>query len=392
MPIPGMVQPATIKVVGVGGGGCNAVNSMIENKLNLVEFIAINTDQMSLADSKADVKIQIGEKLTKGLGAGANPEIGEKAAEENREEIAKELQGADMVFVTAGMGGGTGTGAAPVVAGIAKDMGILTVGVVTRPFAFEGMRRANAAKRGIDNLKENVDALIVIPNDKLLSIVEKTTSLLDSFKIANDVLRQGVKGISDVIVVPGLINCDFADVKAIIQNTGYAHMGIGSASGENRAEEAAMKAISSPLLETSIDGAKGVLLNITGGSNITLLEANQAASVIQQHVDADVNFIFGVVINDEMEDELSVTIVATDFSDKQKRFKDDIMNFPFKKDDKKQETMRFNTSSGGSSASSASGSGSGESAVSDAVEVLSKNASEDGDDDLSLPPWLSTLK
>lgn len=392
MPIPGMVQPATIKVVGVGGGGCNAVNSMIENKLNLVEFIAINTDQMSLADSKADVKIQIGEKLTKGLGAGANPEIGEKAAEENREEIAKELQGADMVFVTAGMGGGTGTGAAPVVAGIAKDMGILTVGVVTRPFAFEGMRRANAAKRGIDNLKENVDALIVIPNDKLLSIVEKTTSLLDSFKIANDVLRQGVKGISDVIVVPGLINCDFADVKAIIQNTGYAHMGIGSASGENRAEEAAMKAISSPLLETSIDGAKGVLLNITGGSNITLLEANQAASVIQQHVDADVNFIFGVVINDEMEDELSVTIVATDFSDKQKRFKDDIMNFPFKKDDKKQETMRFNTSSGGSSASSASGLGSGESAVSDAVEVLSKNASEDGDDDLSLPPWLSTLK
>ena len=392
MPIPGMVQPATIKVVGVGGGGCNAVNSMIENKLNLVEFIAINTDQMSLADSKADVRIQIGEKLTKGLGAGADPEIGEKAAEENREEIAKELQGADMVFVTAGMGGGTGTGAAPVVAGIAKDMGILTEGVVTRPFAFEGMRRANAAKRGIDNLKENVDALIVIPNDKLLSIVEKTTSLLDSFKIANDVLRQGVKGISDVIVVPGLINCDFADVKAIIQNTGYAHMGIGSASGENRAEEAAMKAISSPLLETSIDGAKGVLLNITGGSNITLLEANQAASVIQQHVDADVNFIFGVVINDEMEDELSVTIVATDFSDKQKRFKDDIMNFPFKKDDKKQETMRFNTSSGGSSASSASGLGSGESAVSDAVEVLSKNASEDGDDDLSLPPWLSTLK
>ncbi len=393
MPIPGMVQPATIKVVGVGGGGCNAVNSMIENKLNLVEFIAINTDQMSLADSKADVRIQIGEKLTKGLGAGADPEIGEKAAEENREEIAKELQGADMVFVTAGMGGGTGTGAAPVVAGIAKDMGILTVGVVTRPFAFEGMRRANAAKRGIDNLKENVDALIVIPNDKLLSIVEKTTSLLDSFKIANDVLRQGVKGISDVIVVPGLINCDFADVKAIIQNTGYAHMGIGSASGENRAEEAAMKAISSPLLETSIDGAKGVLLNITGGSNITLLEANQAASVIQQHVDPDVNFIFGVVINDDMEDELSVTIVATDFSDKQKRFKDDIMNFPFKKDDKKQETMRFNTSSSGSSAASqAPSSASGESVVSDAVEALSKNASDDDEDGISLPPWLSTLK
>jgi len=391
MPIPGMVQPATIKVVGVGGGGCNAVNSMIENKLNLVEFIAINTDQMSLADSKADVKIQIGEKLTKGLGAGANPEIGEKAAEENKEEIAKELQGADMVFVTAGMGGGTGTGAAPVVAGIAKEMGILTVGVVTRPFAFEGMRRANAAKRGIDNLKENVDALIVIPNDKLLSIVEKTTSLLDSFKIANDVLRQGVKGISDVIVVPGLINCDFADVKAIIQNTGYAHMGIGSASGENRAEEAALKAISSPLLETSIDGAKGILLNITGGSNITLFEANQAASVVQQHVDPDVNFIFGVVINDEMEDELSVTIVATDFSDKQKRFKDDIMNFPFKKDDKKQDTMRFNTSSGGSSASSSMESGSGESAVSDAVEAISKKASEDDEDPISLPPWLSSL-
>lgn len=393
MPIPGMIQPATIKVVGVGGGGCNAVNSMIDNNLNLVEFIAVNTDQMSLADSKADVKIQIGEKLTKGLGAGANPEVGEKAAEENKEEIAKELQGADMVFVTAGMGGGTGTGAAPVVAGIAKEMGILTVGVVTRPFAFEGMRRANAAKRGIENLKENVDALIVIPNDKLLSIVEKTTSLIDSFKIANDVLRQGVQGISDVIVVPGLINCDFADVKAIIQNTGYAHMGTGRASGENRAEDAALQAISSPLLETSIDGAKGVLLNITGGKNLTLIEANQAAVVIQQHVDPEVNFIFGVVIDEDMEDEVSVTIVATDFSDKQNRFKGDIGAFPvFPKDDKRQSTMKFNTSSGGSSSSQVMDSASGESAVSDAVEALNKSASEDEEDDLSLPPWLSSLK
>ena len=324
MPIPSMMnttQPAMIKVVGVGGAGNNAVDNMIDNSLGLVEFIAINTDQMTLSNSKADVKIQIGEKLTKGLGAGANPEIGEKAAEENREEIAKELQGADMVFVAAGMGGGTGTGAAPVVASIAKELGILTVGVVTKPFAFEGMKRANAAKKGVEILKDNVDALIVIPNDKLLSIADKNTLLVDSFKIADDVLRQGVQGISDVIVVPGLINCDFNDVKAIMANTGYAHMGSGKASGDNRAEEAAKLAISSPLLETTIDGARGILLNITGGKSLTLLEANQAAEIVQDHVDPDVNFIFGVVIDESLDDEVYVTIVATGFSDKPGSFK-----------------------------------------------------------------------
>jgi len=324
MPIPNQSmngQTTVIKVVGVGGGGNNAVNTMVENKQGIIQFIAVNTDNDTLKLSKADIKLQIGEKLTKGLGAGGNPEVGEKAAEENREEIAQALKGADMVFVAAGMGGGTGTGAAPVVASIAKEMGILTVGVVTRPFNFEGKRRANAANEGIERLKEQVDALIVIPNDKLLGLVEKNTSILEAFRIADDVLRQGVQGISDVIVVPGLINCDFNDVKAIMQNTGYAHMGSGRASGENRAEEAAKLAISSPLLETTIDGAKGILLNITGGKNLTLLEANQAAVIVQEHVDPDVNFIFGVVIDDKLDDEVNVTIVATGFSDRPGSFR-----------------------------------------------------------------------
>lgn len=324
MPIPVQNQngqTTVIKVVGVGGGGNNAVNSMIEDNLGLIQFIAVNTDNDTLKLSKADVKLQIGEKLTKGLGAGGNPEVGEKAAEENKEEIAQALKGADMVFVAAGMGGGTGTGAAPVVASVAKELGILTVGVVTRPFNFEGKRRANAAAMGIEKLKEQVDALIVIPNDKLLGLVEKNTTMLEAFKIADDVLRQGVSGISDVIVVPGLINCDFNDVKAIMENTGYAHMGSGKASGDNRAEEAAKLAISSPLLETTIDGAKGILLNITGGKSLTLLEANQAAVIVQDHVDPDVNFIFGVVIDESLDDEVYVTIVATDFSNKPGGFK-----------------------------------------------------------------------
>ena len=324
MPIPVQNQngqTTVIKVVGVGGGGNNAVNSMVEDNLGLIQFIAVNTDNDNLKLSKADVKLQIGEKLTKGLGAGGNPEVGEKAAEENKEEIAQALKGADMVFVAAGMGGGTGTGAAPVVASVAKEMGILTVGVVTRPFNFEGKRRANAAAMGIEKLKEQVDALIVIPNDKLLGLVEKNTTMLEAFKIADDVLRQGVSGISDVIVVPGLINCDFNDVKAIMENTGYAHMGSGKASGDNRAEEAAKLAISSPLLETTIDGAKGILLNITGGKSLTLLEANQAAVIVQDHVDPDVNFIFGVVIDESLDDEVYVTIVATDFSNKPGGFK-----------------------------------------------------------------------
>ena len=305
---------AKIKVVGVGGAGNNAVNNMVDNNMEKVEFVAINTDNQALHNSKAQTKLRIGEKITKGLGAGANPEIGEKAAEENREEIAQTLKGADMVFIAAGMGGGTGTGAAPVVASVAKEMGILTVGVVTKPFSFEGMKRSNAAKKGVDNLKEFVDALIVIPNDKLLSIVDKSTSLKDSFRIADDVLRQGVQGISDVIVVPGLINCDFADVKTIMKNTGYAHMGSGCATGENKAEEAARAAISSPLLETSIDGAKGVLVNITGGPNMSLIEASQAASLVQEHVDPDANLIFGAVINENMKDEIKVTVIATGFA------------------------------------------------------------------------------
>ena len=324
MPIPGQNlngQATVIKVVGVGGGGNNAINSMVDNNIGLIEFIAVNTDNDTLRLSKADVKLQIGEKLTKGLGAGGNPDVGEKAAEENKEEIAQALKGADMVFVAAGMGGGTGTGAAPVVASIAKEMGILTVGVVTRPFSFEGKRRANSANSGIEKLKEQVDALIVIPNDKLLGLVDKNTPLLDAFRIADDVLRQGVQGISDVIVVPGLINCDFKDVKAIMANTGYAHMGSGKASGDNRAEEAAKLAISSPLLETTIDGARGILLNITGGKSLTLLEANQAAEIVQDHVDPDVNFIFGVVIDESLDDEVYVTIVATGFSDKPGSFK-----------------------------------------------------------------------
>lgn len=305
---------AKIKVIGVGGAGNNAVNTMVDHNMDKVEFVAINTDNQALHNSKAQTKLRIGEKITKGLGAGANPEIGEKAAEENREEIAQVIKGADMVFIAAGMGGGTGTGAAPVVASVAKEMGILTVGVVTKPFAFEGMKRSNAAKKGVENLKEFVDALIVIPNDKLLSLVDKSTTLKDSFRIADDVLRQGVQGISDVIVVPGLINCDFADVKTIMKNTGYAHMGSGHASGENKAEEAARAAISSPLLETSIDGAKGVLVNITGGPNMSLIEASQAASLVQEHVDPDANLIFGAVIDESMKDEIKVTVIATGFA------------------------------------------------------------------------------
>ncbi len=273
---------ATIKVVGVGGGGNNAVNRMIEHDVQGVEFIAVNTDAQALNLSKAETKMQIGAKLTRGLGAGANPEVGKKAAEESKEQIEEALKGADMVFVTAGMGGGTGTGAAPVIAQIAKDMGALTVGVVTRPFTFEGRKRSNQASGGIGTMKEAVDTLIVIPNDRLLEIVDKSTPMLEAFREADNVLRQGVQGISDLIAVPGLINLDFADVKTIMTNKGSALMGIGVASGENRAAEAAKKAISSPLLETSIDGAQGVLMNISGGSgsNLSLYEVQEAADIV----------------------------------------------------------------------------------------------------------------
>lgn len=307
---------ATLKVIGVGGGGNNAVNRMIDHGMNNVEFIAINTDGQALNLSKAESKIQIGEKLTRGLGAGANPEIGKKAAEESREQIEDAIQGADMVFVTAGMGGGTGTGAAPVVAKIAKEMGALTVGVVTRPFGFEGRKRSTQAAAGVESMKAAVDTLIVIPNDRLLDIVDKSTPMMEAFKEADNVLRQGVQGISDLIAVSGEVNLDFADVKTIMSNQGSALMGIGVSSGENRAVEAAKKAISSPLLETSIVGAQGVLMNITGGESLSLFEAQEAADIVQDAADEDVNMIFGTVINPELQDEIVVTVIATGFEDK----------------------------------------------------------------------------
>lgn len=311
-------QFAEIKVIGVGGGGNNAVNRMIEADLRGVGFIVANTDCQALRLSRAEKKIQIGEKLTKGLGAGANPEIGKKAAEETREEIKKALQGADMVFITAGMGGGTGTGGAPVIAEVAKELGALTVGVVTRPFMFEGRKRGNQADLGVTELKSKVDSLITIPNDRLLQVVDKHTSINDAFRIADDVLRQGVQGISDLIAVPALINCDFADVRTIMHETGTALMGIGVGQGENRAVEAARTAVSSPLLETSIEGARGVLFNITGDSKLTLYEINEAAEIISQAADPEANIIFGVMIDDNLEDEVRVTVIATGFDTKKK--------------------------------------------------------------------------
>lgn len=310
---------ANIKVVGCGGGGSNAVNRMIVEGLRNVEFIAINTDKQALMLSHANQKIQVGEKLTKGLGAGANPEIGKKAAEESREEIEEAIKGADMVFITAGMGGGTGTGAAPVVAEIAKSLGILTVGVVTKPFPFEGRRRMKHAEMGIENLKEKVDTLVTIPNERLLSMVDKKTTLLESFKYADDVLRQGVQGISDLITIPGLVNLDFADVRAVMLDKGLAHMGVGTGTGDNRAQEAAKQAISSPLLETSIVGATGVLLNVTGGADLGLLEINEAAEIVQEAADPDANIIFGAVIDETLKDEIRITVIATGFEEEIRR-------------------------------------------------------------------------
>lgn len=309
-------QFAKIKVIGVGGGGNNAVNRMIAAGLHGVEFISVNTDAQALLHAQAPYRIQIGEKLTKGLGAGANPEIGEKAAQESRDEIIKALKGADMVFVTAGMGGGTGTGAAPVVAECAKEIGALTVGVVTKPFSFEGRRRQSQAERGTAKLKEKVDTLITIPNDRLLQVADKRTSMIEAFRIADDVLRQGVQGISDLIAVPGLINLDFADVKTIMTETGSALMGIGFGTGDNRAIAAAEAAIKSPLLETSIEGAKGVLLNITGGNSLGLFEVNEAAAIIADAVDPEANIIFGAVIDEQFQDEIRVTVIATGFDPK----------------------------------------------------------------------------
>jgi len=306
-------QFANIKVVGVGGGGNNAVNRMIEEGLDGVEFVAINTDAQALMSSNAGITIRIGEKITRGLGAGSDPEIGFEAAEENKEEIAQAIDGADMVFITAGMGGGTGTGAAPVVAEAAKNQGALTVGVVTKPLTVEGKKRMNNAITGIEELKNKVDTLIVIPNDRLLEVAEKQTSLMDAFKIADNVLRQGVQGISDLITITGIINLDFADVKTIMTDAGSALMGIGTSDGENRATDAAKFAIASPLLEASINGARGVLLNITGGMDLGIHEANEAARVIQEVADPDANIILGAVINDELENEVKVTVIATGF-------------------------------------------------------------------------------
>jgi cell division protein FtsZ len=311
---------AVIKVVGVGGGGTNAVSRMVESGLSGVEFIAVNTDAQALLMCDADVKIHIGSKATRGLGAGADPAVGEAAAQESRDELKEALKGADMVFVTAGEGGGTGTGGAPIVAELAKEeLGALTVGVVTRPFSFEGRRRAEAAQRGISNLAENVDTLIVIENDRLLQVVEKRTSIVEAFRMADDILRQGVQGITDLITVPGLVNLDFADVRTIMRDAGSALMGIGVASGENRAAEAARTAVSSPLLEASIEGATGILLNVTGGPNIGLFEVNEAAEVVTGAADQNANVIFGAVIDENLSDEIRVTVIATGFGPQRKR-------------------------------------------------------------------------
>ncbi len=311
-----MDQLAKIKVIGAGGGGNNAVNRMIESGVKGVEFIVANTDLQVLNNSKAPVKIQIGAELTSGLGAGGKPEIGKESALESRNEIESALQGADMVFITCGMGGGTGTGAAPVIADIAQGMGALTVGIVTKPFSFEGKKRMEQALAGIEELKKHVDTLIVIPNDKLREIIDKSTPLLESFKEVDNVLRRGVQSISDLIAVSGLINLDFADVKAVMEKRGNALIGIGMGVGENRATEAAREAVSSPLLETSISGATDAIINVTGGSNLTLFEVEEAAEVIRASANTDINTIFGAVINENLNDEIIVTVIATGFEDK----------------------------------------------------------------------------
>ncbi len=308
-----MEQYASIKVVGIGGGGSNAVNRMIAAGLQGVDFCAVNTDAQALYLANAGTKLQIGEQLTKGLGAGANPEIGRKAAEESRDEIEQMLKGADMVFITAGMGGGTGTGAAPIIAEVAQKVGALTVGVVTKPFSFEGRKRKQQAEEGAVFLKDSVDTLITIPNDRLLQVVEKKTPILEAFRVADDVLRQGVQGISDLIAVPGLINLDFADVRTIMSETGPALMGVGQGSGENRTVEAAKAATTSPLLETSIEGALGVLINVTGGTDISLHEVNEAAEIIAEVADPEANIIFGAVIDENCQDQVRVTVIATGF-------------------------------------------------------------------------------
>lgn len=334
----GLIRPDTnsfakIKVLGVGGGGNNAINSMIASgKIKGVEFIAVNTDMQALLASNADIKLQIGEKSTKGLGSGSNPEMGQVAAEESREKIKEVLEGANMVFVTAGEGGGTGTGAAPVIAEIAKkEVGALTVAVVTKPFLFEGARRRVQAEEGIDRLKEMVDTLIVIPNQRLLDVIKKDQTLLDAFKMADSVLGQGVQSISDLITLPGLINVDFADVKSVMSNAGSALMGIGRATGEKRGIQAATAAVSSPLLEISIDGARGILFNITGGKSLTMSEVNDAANIITQAADPDANIIFGATIREDMGEEIQISVIAAGFDEARRHFSPISTNNPFLK-------------------------------------------------------------
>lgn len=317
-----MDQIAKIKVIGVGGGGCNAVNRMIESGVKGVEFIVANTDLQVLNVSKAEKKLQIGQDITNGLGAGANPEVGREAAVESKNEIVEALKGADMVFVTCGMGGGTGTGAAPVIAEIAQNLGALTVGIVTKPFRFEGKRRMEQAVLGIDELKKHVDTLIVIPNDKLRDIIDKSTPMVDAFKEVDNVLHRGVQSISDLIAVSGLVNLDFADVKAVMEKRGNALIGIGLGVGENRAIEAAKQAVSSPLLETSISGATDAIINVTGGNSLTLFEAEDAAEIVRQSANTDINIIFGAVINENLNDEVIVTVIATGFEDENPSYSD----------------------------------------------------------------------
>ncbi len=315
---PELTPVALIKVIGVGGGGGNAINRMIKANLRGIEFIAVNTDAQALYHNEAPVKINIGKATTRGLGAGSNPDIGRQAAEESAEELRQAMEGADMVFITCGMGGGTGSGAGPVIAEIAKEMGILTVGVVTKPFSFEGHRRRTQADEGLENLKNKVDTLITIPNDKILSIIDKKTPITEAFTVVDDVLRQGVQGIADLITIHGMINVDFADVKTVMENAGSALMGIGYGTGENRAVEAAKAAIESPLLELSIDGAKGVLFNVTGGNDLTMFEVDEAARIITEAADPEANIIFGAVINDSYTGEVKITVVATGFDDSQR--------------------------------------------------------------------------
>ncbi len=332
---------ANIKVLGVGGGGNNAVNRMIDAGVRGVTFISVNTDKQALSSSKAEVKFQIGEKLTNGLGAGSKPEIGEKAAEENKQDIADLVEGADMVFITAGMGGGTGTGAAPYIASVAKSMGILTVAVVTKPFMFEGRNRMKNAELGLKKLKESIDTLVVIPNDKLLEISDKKTTMLEAFSLADDVLRQGIQGISDLIAIPAIMNLDFADVETIMSGQGLAHMGIGQASGENRALNAVKQAIQSPLLETSINGARGVLINVTGGISMGIHEINEAAKLIEEAADPEANIIFGANIDESVGDAVKITVIATGFGQNSTNTKPDSKDTPGKEEKKSEKENPF---------------------------------------------------